>query len=363
MVMFTLHTSALMKVWLSTVKVLQGKMLRSVVGWIGWAHANGKHSRPLITWDDTVSNVAKHHFQLDRRVVATELPSWQNVWLWYGPGGRTSKPARNNTQSASREYVYVRWFRFQGDFRVVLHQRFGIKLSCSMYACWRVKFSCRVCSQTLWTKLVKTSSKQRHVLNFMYFFSPICFSRRKCVVEDRFTRQRPGKTIFFRSQFLRARAQHVPQDRMCTCSKFSKHIFFNPIFFPAAIGIQWAAILGKANLRPTKQNWYIVKALTQPFAHARHRNIVTKNWHDLTCNMCCGTFELCMSDALGLGTWAQHAKCVLQDMLRTCWRKIMFHRFSFMTGTMGTCAPCFVPDIWCRCTYNRWCPPHTTWNS
>ena len=70
------------------------------------------------------------------------------------------------------------------------------------------------------------------------FFSSTRFSRRETVVKNRFTGQPPGKTIFLRSQSLRARAQYVLQDLMCTCSKFSKHNFITPIFFPAAIRFQ-----------------------------------------------------------------------------------------------------------------------------
>ena len=67
-----------------------------------------------------------------------------------------------------------------------------------------------------------------------------------------------------------------------------------------------SCVLGTAELRSTKTKRVSSRAFTQPFAHSRHGNIVTKK---LTCYFLrCETLLFCMSDVLRLGTWSATCK-------------------------------------------------------
>lgn len=156
MVMFSLHTSALMKVWLSTVKVLHGKMLRSVVGWMvgpmwmGSIHVHVPHGMTLCqTSPNTISNC--HHDKMC---------------------GCGTVRAGANQQETIHNPCRVNMFTFDNfDFKVIsgwcCTKVLAPKLSCSMHVegtNFPAMFVARCYEQNL--------SKQRHVLNFTYCFFP-----------------------------------------------------------------------------------------------------------------------------------------------------------------------------------------------
>ena len=307
MVMFSLHTSALMKVWLSTVKVLQGKATISCwLNWLGsceWEaftstyhmgwHCVKRRQTPFLTGQpkgcsDRTAIMTKCVVVVRSRRAQKQTNKKQHtirvVWIWYNmitfdncdfkvisrwccpnvlAAQKSNAPCmhvgRTNFMSVEGlcfmgpggscygcqllEFVAARISRIHFVQRYVI-SKYGVRITFVLFTpvpetgcpMWHAGLTLAL------TFIVAIRYKQNlskhHSNNVMssifciVFFFPHLFFPQEVWSRRPFYWATSRQNDFLRSQSLRARAQYVPQHRMCTCSKFSEHNFINPIFFP-----------------------------------------------------------------------------------------------------------------------------------
>lgn len=248
MMMFTLHTSTLMKIWSSTVKGSEGQNA-TISCWLNWL---GPYERKAFTstyhmgWHSvkrrqTPFPTGQPKGCSDRTAIMTKCV----VVVWSG---------RAQKQTNKKQYtIRVVWICLRSIISISRWFQGGAAPRFWHPRCYEQNLSKH-----------HPNNVMSSILRIVLFPPPIVYPQKVCSRRP-FYWATSRQNDFLRSQSLRARAQYVLQDRVCTCSNFSNDNSINLIFFPAAIGFHWVVLL-----------FYSAQRNCDP--HARHGNIVTKTY-------------------------------------------------------------------------------------